>query len=163
MTVRPMFSDPLARQLYAEVAAIEEQHVTQYESIIDPNESWLEMARELPNPHCRRSRVKSLRSSSTSSPNVSLSNAPGTRLYEMLIQKAVADKQRRWQRYGPGAGANLSRRAESFSSTVGLHRKARRESYGRNSVRRCLGSGIKGSRRFWPIRGRLSGNASRPS
>jgi hypothetical protein len=42
MTVGPMFSDPLARQLYAEIAAIEEQHVTQYESIIDPSESWLE-------------------------------------------------------------------------------------------------------------------------
>ncbi len=32
----------MARQLYAEIASIEEQHVTQYESIIDPNESWLE-------------------------------------------------------------------------------------------------------------------------
>jgi len=42
MTVGPMFSDPLARQLYAEIAAIEEQHVTQYESIVDPNESWME-------------------------------------------------------------------------------------------------------------------------
>jgi hypothetical protein len=31
LTVGPMFSDPLARQLYAEIAAIEEQHVTQYE------------------------------------------------------------------------------------------------------------------------------------
>jgi hypothetical protein len=28
--------------LYAEIASIEEQHVTQYESIIDPDESWLE-------------------------------------------------------------------------------------------------------------------------
>ena len=28
------FADPLARQLYAEIASIEEQHVTQYESII---------------------------------------------------------------------------------------------------------------------------------
>jgi hypothetical protein len=37
-----MFSDPLARQLYAEIASIEEQHVTQYESIIDPSETWLE-------------------------------------------------------------------------------------------------------------------------
>jgi hypothetical protein len=37
-----MFSDPLARQLYAEIASIEEQHTTQYESIIDPNESWVE-------------------------------------------------------------------------------------------------------------------------
>jgi rubrerythrin len=42
MTIGPMFSDPIARQLYAEIASIEEQHVTQYESIIDPQESWLE-------------------------------------------------------------------------------------------------------------------------
>lgn len=42
MTVGPTFADPLARQLYAEIAAIEEQHVTQYESLGDPSESWLE-------------------------------------------------------------------------------------------------------------------------
>src|SRR5690606_39608727 len=42
MNVGPSFSDPAARQLYAEIASIEEQHVTQYESIIDPDESWLE-------------------------------------------------------------------------------------------------------------------------
>src|SRR5687768_1471917 len=42
MTIGPMFADPLARQLYAEIASIEEQHVTQYESIIDPNETWME-------------------------------------------------------------------------------------------------------------------------
>lgn len=42
MTIGPMFSDPVARQLYAEIASIEEQHVTQYESIIDPDETWLE-------------------------------------------------------------------------------------------------------------------------
>src|SRR6185436_17126998 len=42
MTIGPMFSDPTARQLYAEIASIEEQHVTQYESIIDPRETWLE-------------------------------------------------------------------------------------------------------------------------
>jgi hypothetical protein len=42
MTIGPMFSDPVARQLYAEIASIEEQHVTQYESIIDPREGWLE-------------------------------------------------------------------------------------------------------------------------
>jgi rubrerythrin len=42
MTIGPMFSDPTARQLYAEIASIEEQHVTQYESIIDPSETWLE-------------------------------------------------------------------------------------------------------------------------
>ena len=40
--VGPMYADPMARQLYAEIAHIEEQHVTQYESIIDPNETWLE-------------------------------------------------------------------------------------------------------------------------
>jgi hypothetical protein len=42
MTVGPQFADPIARQLYAEIASIEEQHVTQYESIIDPSETWLE-------------------------------------------------------------------------------------------------------------------------
>ena len=42
MTIGPMFSDPLARQLYAEIASIEEQHVTQYECLVDPNETWLE-------------------------------------------------------------------------------------------------------------------------
>ena len=38
----PWFADPLARQLYAEIASIEEQHVTKYESIIDASESWIE-------------------------------------------------------------------------------------------------------------------------
>jgi hypothetical protein len=38
----PMFSDPLARQLYAEIGSVEEQHVTQYSSIADAGESWLE-------------------------------------------------------------------------------------------------------------------------
>ncbi|MGN6152607.1 MAG: hypothetical protein ACTHOH_11480 [Lysobacteraceae bacterium] len=42
MNIGPLFSDPLARQLYAEIASIEEQHVTQYESIIDPDQTWLE-------------------------------------------------------------------------------------------------------------------------
>lgn len=42
MNIGPLFADPTARQLYAEIASIEEQHVTQYESIIDPTESWLE-------------------------------------------------------------------------------------------------------------------------
>jgi hypothetical protein len=42
MTIGPMFADPLARQLYAEIASIEEQHVTQYESMMDPKESPLE-------------------------------------------------------------------------------------------------------------------------
>lgn len=42
MNVGPLFSDPMARLLYAEIASIEEQHTTQYESIIDPSEGWLE-------------------------------------------------------------------------------------------------------------------------
>jgi rubrerythrin len=42
MNIGPTFSDPTARQLYAEIASIEEQHVTQYESIIDARETWLE-------------------------------------------------------------------------------------------------------------------------
>ncbi len=42
MNVGPLLADPVARQLYAEIASIEEQHVTQYESIIDPHETWLE-------------------------------------------------------------------------------------------------------------------------
>lgn len=42
MNIGPLFSDSLARQLYAEIASVEEQHVTQYESMLDPNESWIE-------------------------------------------------------------------------------------------------------------------------
>ncbi len=42
MKVGPLFTDPVARLLYAEIASIEEQHVTHYESIIDPDQTWLE-------------------------------------------------------------------------------------------------------------------------
>jgi hypothetical protein len=42
MNIGPTFTDPVARMLYAEIASIEEQHVTQYESIIDPGETPLE-------------------------------------------------------------------------------------------------------------------------
>jgi rubrerythrin len=42
MNIGPLFADPVARALYAEIASIEEQHVTQYESLIDPSETWLE-------------------------------------------------------------------------------------------------------------------------
>lgn len=42
LNIGPTFTDPVARQLYAEISSVEEQHVTQYESIIDPSESWLE-------------------------------------------------------------------------------------------------------------------------
>jgi hypothetical protein len=33
--------EPIARGLYAEIAQIEEQHVTHYESLLDPLDSWL--------------------------------------------------------------------------------------------------------------------------
>lgn len=42
MNIGPTFADPVARQLYAEIASIEEQHVTQYGSLQDPQESLLE-------------------------------------------------------------------------------------------------------------------------
>src|SRR5690606_8411780 len=42
MNLGPTYADPVARALYAEILSIEEQHVTQYGSIIDPNETWLE-------------------------------------------------------------------------------------------------------------------------
>src|SRR3546814_6479612 len=33
--------EPIARGLYSEIALIEEQHVTHYESLLDPLDSWL--------------------------------------------------------------------------------------------------------------------------
>jgi hypothetical protein len=37
----PDFIEPIARGLYAEIAQIEEQHVSHYESLLDPLDSWL--------------------------------------------------------------------------------------------------------------------------
>jgi hypothetical protein len=42
MNIGPLFADPLARLLYAEIASVEEQHVTQYESLLDPTQTFLE-------------------------------------------------------------------------------------------------------------------------
>jgi hypothetical protein len=42
LNIGPTFADPVARLLYAEIASIEEQHVTQYGSLLDPSETWLE-------------------------------------------------------------------------------------------------------------------------
>ncbi len=42
MNVGPLFADPVARALYAEIASVEEQHVTHYESLLDPDETMLE-------------------------------------------------------------------------------------------------------------------------
>ncbi|ACG78067.1 conserved hypothetical protein [Phenylobacterium zucineum HLK1] len=41
MTVGNRPTDPLARALYLEIAQIEEQHVSHYESCLDPTVSWL--------------------------------------------------------------------------------------------------------------------------
>ena len=42
MNIGPIFADPLARQLYAEIASVEAQHITHYGSMINPEESPLE-------------------------------------------------------------------------------------------------------------------------
>jgi hypothetical protein len=41
-TVGGFYGSPEARQLYAEISEVEEEHVSQYESLMDPRESWLE-------------------------------------------------------------------------------------------------------------------------
>jgi hypothetical protein len=42
MNIGPVFADPLARQLYAEIASVESQHITHYGSMLNPNETPLE-------------------------------------------------------------------------------------------------------------------------
>lgn len=42
MTIGPSFADPLARQLYAEIASVESQHITHYGAMINPEETPLE-------------------------------------------------------------------------------------------------------------------------
>jgi hypothetical protein len=42
MNIGPIFADPLARQLYAEIASVESQHITHYGSMLNPDESVLE-------------------------------------------------------------------------------------------------------------------------
>src|SRR5690606_3133656 len=61
MNIGPLFADPLARQLYAEIASIEEQHVTQYGSLQDPKESILEklLIHEATEVYCYYSCVES--------------------------------------------------------------------------------------------------------
>ncbi|MDW7651726.1 MAG: hypothetical protein SCK29_14485 [Bacillota bacterium] len=43
MNIGPTYYNDLGRQLYQEIAMVEEVHVTQYGSLIDPNCTWLEM------------------------------------------------------------------------------------------------------------------------
>ncbi|HKP12619.1 MAG TPA: hypothetical protein VJZ91_10930 [Blastocatellia bacterium] len=40
MNIGNRYIEPIARSLYLEIAMVEEQHVTQYESLLDPVESW---------------------------------------------------------------------------------------------------------------------------
>lgn len=42
MNIGPLFADPLARQLYAEIASVESQHITHYGSMLNPGETLLE-------------------------------------------------------------------------------------------------------------------------
>lgn len=42
MNVANLYKEDIGRQLYQEIGLIEEQHVTQYESLMDPNCTWLE-------------------------------------------------------------------------------------------------------------------------
>jgi hypothetical protein len=42
MNVGPQYMEPIARQLYQEISLIEQEHVTHYESLCDPNETWWE-------------------------------------------------------------------------------------------------------------------------
>ena len=42
MNIAPWYKHDLGRKLYAEIAMIEEAHVSQYESLKDPTLSWLE-------------------------------------------------------------------------------------------------------------------------
>jgi hypothetical protein len=43
MTIGNRFQEPIARGLYLEIAQVEEEHVTHYESMLDPTLSWCEM------------------------------------------------------------------------------------------------------------------------
>jgi hypothetical protein len=42
MNVGPEYMEPIARRLYQEIALVEEEHVTHYESLMDPTETWWE-------------------------------------------------------------------------------------------------------------------------
>lgn len=42
MNIGPLFADPVARQLYAEIASVESQHITHYGSMLNPHETPLE-------------------------------------------------------------------------------------------------------------------------
>ncbi len=43
MNITNLATDDMSRRLYQEIALVEEEHVTQYESLMDPKATWLEM------------------------------------------------------------------------------------------------------------------------
>ncbi len=43
MNITNLATDDMSRRLYQEIALVEEEHVTQYESLMDPKASWFEM------------------------------------------------------------------------------------------------------------------------
>ena len=43
MNVTTFATSDIGRKLYQEIAMVEEEHVTQYESLMDPNATWFEM------------------------------------------------------------------------------------------------------------------------
>lgn len=43
MNITNLATNDLSRKLYEEIALVEEEHVSQYESLMDPNATWLEM------------------------------------------------------------------------------------------------------------------------
>ena len=43
MNVTPFATSDIGRRLYQEIALVEEEHVTHYEALMDPNATWLEM------------------------------------------------------------------------------------------------------------------------
>lgn len=43
MNVTPFACSDIGRRLYQEIALVEEEHVTHYEALMDPNATWLEM------------------------------------------------------------------------------------------------------------------------
>ncbi len=43
MNITNLATNDLARRLYEEIALVEEEHVTHYEALMDPNATWLEM------------------------------------------------------------------------------------------------------------------------
>ena len=43
MNITNLATNDLARRVYMEIAQVEEEHVTQYESLMDPSATWLEM------------------------------------------------------------------------------------------------------------------------